>query len=346
MYAQGRRAQRSAQTAGRPGPARGPRPGTLPPGPEALLSLQRAAGNAAVVKTHGPVVQRVAVTDPRSKQSVETDGLSPEQRVALATQLLRAKKTKELDRLRAAHPDERDSLSERALRTIMPRYRDVHAESEGDSESEDPNVFYRTLRPEELPLRNGLRPPIGNDVTKSAADHIRAGSRAKVKSSWVSFTRSLKTAAAWAAENESRIAKVRLPDGARVTEGRVYDTTDPEQLAAVFGNSGGSAENFAKASQEVVVKGGLDAEAVLRVFKAKYISPEQYEQHKAGSATDSDLYAVVRTRAKVTESKQKTTPKPIGIYSHQETELAAPKRKNREGTPENDERGARARVAS
>ncbi|MFD6278507.1 hypothetical protein ACFWFI_23515 [Streptomyces sp. NPDC060209] len=346
MHAQGRRAQRSAQDVGRPGPARGPRPGTRPPGPEALLSLQRTAGNAAVVRTLAPVIQRAAVTDPRSKQSVETNGLSPEQRVALAAQLLRAKKAKELDRLRAAHPDERDSLSERALRAIMPRYREVHAESEGDSESEDPNVFYRTLRPEELPLRNGLRPPIGNDVTKSAADHIRAGSKAKVKSSWVSFTRSLKTAAAWAAENESRIAKVRLPDEARVTEGRVYDTTDPEQLAAVFGNSGGSAENFAKASQEVVVKGGLDADAVLKVFKAKYISPEQYEQYKTGSTTDTDLYAVVRTRAKVTEKKQRMAPKSIGLYSHQETELAAPKRKNREGTPENDERGNRARVAS
>ncbi|MFF1920252.1 hypothetical protein ACFVW8_06700 [Streptomyces sp. NPDC058221] len=325
---------------------RGPRPGTRPPGSAALLPLPHAAGNAAVVRALAPVIQRTAVTDPRTKQSVETDGLSPEQRVVLATQLLRAKKARELDRLRAAHPEERDSLSEQALRAIMPRYRDLHPESEGDSESEDPNVFYRTLRSEELPLRNGLRPPMDSDVTKSAADHIRAGSRAKVKSSWVSFTRSLKTAAAWAAENESRIAKVKLPQEARVTEGRVYDTTDPEQLAAVFGNTGGSAENFAKASQEVVVKGGLDAETVLRVFKAKYLSPEQYEQYKTGSATDSELYAVVRTRAKVTENKQKLAPKPIGVYSHQETELAAPKRKNRDGTPEKDERANRARVAS
>ncbi|MFE4450904.1 hypothetical protein [Streptomyces sp. NPDC056796] len=345
MYAQGRRAQRGAQDVGRQGPARGPRPGTRPQGPEALLALQRAAGNAAVVRTLRPVVQRAPVTDPRSKRSVESDGLSPEERVQLATQLLRAKKAKELDRLRAAHPDERDSLSERALRSIMPRYRDVHAESEGDSESEDPTIAYRTLRPEELPQRNGLRPPLGNDPAKSAADHIRAGSKAKVKSSWVSFTRSLKTAAAWAAENESRIAKVKLPDKARIAEGRVYDTTDPEQLAAVFGDSGGSAENFAKASQEVVVKGGLDAETVLGVFKAKYISPEQYEQYRTASTSDSDLYAVVRTRAKVTENKQKTSPKPIGIYNHQETELAAPKRKNRDGTPEDDARGNRARIA-
>ncbi|MDT0611533.1 hypothetical protein [Streptomyces lancefieldiae] len=346
MYAQGHRAQQRAQDVARPKPARGPRPGTRPPGSEALLSLQRTAGNAAVVRAVTPMVQRVAVTDPRSRQPVETSRLTPEERVQLAAQLLRAKKTKELDRLRAAHPDERDSLSERALRAIMPRYRDVHAESEGESESEDPNVFYRTLRPEELPLRNGLRPPVGHDPSKSAADHIRAGSRAKVKSSWVSFTRSLKTAAAWAAENESRIAKVKLPAGARVEDGRVYDTTDPEQLAAVFGGNGGSAENFAKASQEVVVKGGLGAEAVLEVFKAKYLSPEEYEQHKTAPTTDSGLYAVVRTRAKVTENKQKLRPKPIGIYNHQETALAAPKRKDRDDSPENDERRNRARITS
>jgi hypothetical protein len=302
-------------------------------------------GNAAVVRALAPVVQRVAVTDPRTKQSVETGTLTPEQRVALAAQLLRFKKTKELQRLRDAHPDERDGLSERALRAVMPRYRDVHPESEGESESEDPNVFYRTLRPEELPLRNGLRPPVGHDPDKTAADHIRAGSRAKVKSSWVSFTRSIKTAAAWAAENESRIAKVRLPEGARVEEGRVYDTTDPEQLAAVFGDSGGSAENFAKASQEVVVRGGLGAEAVLQVFKAKYVSPEEYEQYKTGAATDTGLYAVVRTRAKVTENKVKLPPKPIGIYNHQETDLPGPKRKDRERTPENDERSNRVRIA-
>ncbi|MEU3411880.1 hypothetical protein [Streptomyces sp. NPDC006658] len=345
MYAQGHRARQSAQDEDRRAPAHAPRPGARSPAPGTLLHLQRTAGNAAAVRALAPVVQRVAVTDPNSRQSVETSGLSPEQRVVLATQLLRAKKTKELERLRTAHPDEQASLSEQALRAIMPRYRDVHPESEGESESEDPNVFYRTLRPEELPLRNGLRPPVGHDVTKSAADHIRAGSRAKVKSSWVSFTRSLKTAAAWAAENESRIAKVKLPDGARVVEGRVYDTTDPEQLAAVFGNNGGSAENFAKASQEVVVKGGLGAEAVLQVFKAKYLTPEQYEQYKTGAATDSDLYAVVRTRAKVTENKQKLAPKPIGIYNHQETELAAPKRKDRDRTPDED-RGSRARLTA
>ncbi|MFF5471900.1 hypothetical protein [Streptomyces achromogenes] len=346
MYAQGHRAQQRERDAERQAPARGQRPGSLPPGPEGLLHLQRTVGNAAVVRALGPVVQRAAVTDPRTKRSVESGGLSPEERVELAAQLLRAKKTKELERLRAAHPDEADILSERALRAIMPRYRDVHPESEGESESEDPSVFYRTLRPEELPLRNGLRPPAGHDPDKTAADHIRAGSRAKVKSRWVSFTRSIKTAAAWAAENESRIAKVKLPDGARVEEGRVYDTTDPVQLAAVFGDNGGSAENFAKASQEVVVKDGLGAEAVLQVFKAKYLTPEQYEQYKTGAATDAGLYAVVRTRAKVTESKQKLAPKPIGIYQHQEPQFGLPKRKDRERTPENDDRSNRPRTTA
>ncbi|MFD0395074.1 hypothetical protein ACFQ3Z_34225 [Streptomyces nogalater] len=272
MYAQGRRARRSAQDDERQTLARGPRPGTLPPGPGTLLHLQRTAGNAAAVRALAPVVQRVAVTDPRSRQSVETGTLTPEQRVTLAAQLLRAKKTKELERLRAAHPDERDSLSERALRAIMPRYRDVHPESEESRRARTPTSSTARSAPRNCPCatacarRSATTPPSPPPITS-------ARSRAKVKSSWVSFTRSLKTAAAWAAENESRIAKVRLPEGARVEEGRVYDTTDPVQLAAVFGDNGGSAENFAKASQEVVVRGGLGAEAVLRVFKAKYLSP-------------------------------------------------------------------------
>ncbi|MFD0395073.1 hypothetical protein ACFQ3Z_34220 [Streptomyces nogalater] len=48
----------------------------------------------------------------------------------------------------------------------------------------------------------------------------------------------------------------------------------------------------------------------------------------------------------MTENKQKLAPKPIGVYHHQETELAAPKRKDRDRTPENDERAHRARLTT
>lgn len=157
------------------------RAGHQHPAAGSLLALQNRAGNSAVARTLGnrrPAVQRVKVK-PKGGESVETSKLTPQQRVQLAAQLLRHKQAGPLGRLRAAHPSEADALSDQELRRIMPRYREVHAESDGESENEDPNTLYRTLRENENPHKDGFRPPRDTTPTSPRTATSAPGPRTK-----------------------------------------------------------------------------------------------------------------------------------------------------------------------
>lgn len=213
--------------------------------------------------------------------------------------------------------DEEGEQEEKASSSQYTRKR--HPLSEGESESEDPNVLWRSLRPEEDPQKLGLRPPKGHDPAITASAHIAAGSKAKTKSAWVSASRSRKVAGAWAtaAKGGKRVAKFRLPSGARErklrlgdakTQSRaVYDLTEREQALEVFPTGRGSSYHSALASQEVIIHGGVEKEAVEGVFDAVTVTVKKYEELKALKAqgktpmhNGQEVHALFRTRAKKT----------------------------------------------
>lgn len=194
-----------------------------------------------------------------------------------------------------------ESHSEDSKTASRPRVRPPHPQSDGESESGDPAVLYRALRPEEDPWKNGLQPPEGNDPTISARAHVQAGSKAERKSDWVSATRSLKTAAVWAASSGTgRVAKLRA------TETRI-DLTDAAQAKEVF-PKGGMGLNAAKGSQEVLIKGGVPAENILDVFNAQKLLVTDYKERKARAADASGGEAVILLR-----SRTKTAGDPIPV---------------------------------
>jgi hypothetical protein len=200
-----------------------------------------------------------------------------------------------------------------------PRYRKEDPLSEGESESEDPNIGWRSIRAEEDPFTKGLRPPEDHDPGISAVAHVSAGSRAKVKSAWVSGSRSKKVAAAWGSESKSKlVVKFRVSPGVRAHkfEGRpgFFDLTDPDQAALLFPGGSGSVLNTAKASQEMLIHGGVPPSDVLALFEARKVSVTEFKRLKAELATGKEvfldgkrLYAVVRTR---TEVKKGRRPQP------------------------------------
>lgn len=184
---------------------------------------------------------------------------------------------------------------------IAPRSRSAHSLSDGESDSEDPSIFYRSLRPEEDPFNTGLRPPQGCDPSITASQHVVAGSKAKIKSAEVSFTRSLKVASAWAAKRNGRVAKVKLPPYTKH-----IDLTQPSQARKVFPALKGTSYNQAKASQEVLIKFGLGSESVLDVYDVRKLSVSEYNKLKGSSK--SAIFIRSRSTAKSSPTPAMLTP--------------------------------------
>jgi len=197
-----------------------------------------------------------------------------------------------------------ESESEKPARK-RPRVRKEHPDSEGESESEDPNILYRSLRDDEDPLKTGLLPPKGHDPNKTARQHVTAGTRSKAKSPFVSFSRSMKLAGAWASKNQGgRVAKVKLTPSLR--KGRaIVDLTEQRQARSVFPTLKGSSYNTALSSQEVLVKRGLPKESVLGVYNARKVTEKEYGALKEGKG---GVVKKARSRAEATVKKKKTTP--------------------------------------
>lgn len=202
---------------------------------------------------------------------------------------------------------EMESASDDDAEIARPRTRAMHHLSDGESESEDPSIVWRSLRKNEEVKVKGVRPPDGHDPDVSASAHISAGSKAKVKSAWVSTSRSRKVATAWASESDGRVAKLKIPEDADPDS--VFDLTNPNDAHEIFPSGKGSTLNTAKASQEVVIKGGLGPEQVLALFEARKITVKEYEDIKRRMASGEKIiidgkkvYAVFRTRSKATGS--------------------------------------------
>ena len=117
----------------------------------------------------------------------------------------------------------------------------------------DSNTAYRVIRPDENPAA-GLVAKNPN-ANYSIAAHVRNGSR--LRTQFISATRDLSVAEKWAAKTGNRIVEIsldRLP-------GRVTDlSTEAGRQAHLAGNR--IAQNFARASAEVLVEGGVPANAV------------------------------------------------------------------------------------
>lgn len=205
------------------------------------------------------------------------------------------------------------------LNLKKPRSRHFHDDSEGSSENEDSNILWRALRPEEKDdiFENGINPPLSNDPKISAATHISTGSRLKLKSDWISSSRSRKVAGAWAAnEGSGFVVKFNLPKNK--SENQFYDLTNPIHASIVFPNERHPALNFAKASQEVVIKGKIGHENILHLYRAKVITENDYmklhEQLESGNELyieDMKVYAIFKTRTKSSEN-----PRPIVLLDY------------------------------
>jgi hypothetical protein len=92
-------------------------------------------------------------------------------------------------------------------------------------------------------------------------------------------------AGAHASENKEGgkpVGRVATFDATKAREeGRVADLTNAEDQKKVFGErGGGTAANFAKASQEVLIKGGVGPEDVTKVEDARKPSVKEYNQIK------------------------------------------------------------------
>jgi hypothetical protein len=196
-----------------------------------------------------------------------------------------------------------------AAETSSPRTRERHADSSGESESGSPTTLYRSLRRDEQPFERGLLPPDNHDVNVSASMHVAKGSSLLVPSAYVSATRSIKTAAAWAGREEGgRVARFTNPSRDR----EVYDLTNPDHQAEVFGDSRAPARNFAKGSQEVVIKHGVPPENIRAVYDARAVSEAAYQDAK--NNPPEGMYKQIKSRSKVQEKKVKTQPTPVQLY--------------------------------
>nr|WP_256579910.1 MULTISPECIES: RHS repeat-associated core domain-containing protein [unclassified Pseudomonas] len=191
--------------------------------------------------------------------------------------------------------------------SVPPRVRARHPDSEGESESEDPDIFYRALRKDETRLKlRGLRPPIGHDKFTSSYEHVRRGTRALLKSRWISGTRSLKVAGIWAAEGSKRVVKFRRP-----AESTTFDLTTEQGRAAMqqehadapgskpIGGELNMVMNFAKGSQEVLIDSYVEPEAILEVYEATLISEKERLEWVKNNPGPSAEQKVIRTRSTV-----------------------------------------------
>ncbi|CAF3809598.1 unnamed protein product [Rotaria sordida] len=171
------------------------------------------------------------------------------------------------------------------------RRRQRRPSSEGDSESENPNILYRAIREDEQPFEDGLRPPPNHDPNKSATSHIRSGTRAKQKSPWISATHSLKEAARWASVKEGRVVVFEIPQDLADQsdlphESRtMYDLTNLNDARLIF-PKGGPGLRSAESSQEVIIKDHIPPKCISTVYKVISVSKDEYEARKKEASSD------------------------------------------------------------
>jgi len=161
---------------------------------------------------------------------------------------------------------------EKGKRYVHPaRWRDMDPESEGESDSGNPFIAHRALREDEGDvLTRGIVPRPGYDPQKTLSQHITSGSRAKKKARFISASRSIKVAGAWAG-NQKKVATFELGSGVKA-----YNFTGmvpPVKL-------GVTALSAARASQEVCIDGSIPPQNILNISTVHEVEPDVYDEHR------------------------------------------------------------------
>ena len=116
------------------------------------------------------------------------------------------------------------------------------------------DTVYRVLRPDEDPA-DGLFPKDPN-AKASIDDHVRFGSKPGYVSQYISATKELDVARAWAAKSGSRIASIDLSQvPGEVTDLSTYENRDWYLLDA-------KGRGYAMKSEEVIIRGAIPPAAV------------------------------------------------------------------------------------
>ncbi|WP_421216636.1 hypothetical protein [Aeromonas jandaei] len=220
----------------------------------------------------------------------------------------------------SANQDSTDMVD--GWRSTLSYKSERHNESEGESESEDHTIVYRALRPDELPYEHGLLPPTGSDPSKTSSQHVQAGTKAKVKSAWVSTTRSIRTAGAWATyEGEGRVAKLKIPSN--IPKEYWHDLSTPQGIYDVFNTKLPLDKKtppgerrpqtgvwFSISSKEVLLKGGVPPSSILAVYKAERVSEREYDTGKATGDPDTKYF---KSRSKKIVAGVRQHPYPVRL---------------------------------
>tara|TARA_B100001758_G_C18396328_1_gene606184 strand:+ start:961 stop:1869 length:909 start_codon:yes stop_codon:yes gene_type:complete len=174
-----------------------------------------------------------------------------------------------------------------------------------------PHILYRSLRPEEvftLVNSGALLPPCTPcpeageccDITPGA--HINSGSKANMKSSWISTTKSVVCAALWSSNRPSKDGEItRLPSDKLAKSSGIFAeiiTKDLEMIDPAVLDLGVTAKNSAMASSETLIKNKIPMENISQLFMSQQVNKsewEAYEGHKvSGKRTKSasKLYVI------------------------------------------------------
>lgn len=178
----------------------------------------------------------------------------------------------------------------------------------------DDDIAYRALRSDEWGFyRRGLTAPDEESNSVDAFTHVSLGSRCRKvreQSPYLSATRSLGVAAAWAAASraqgasQGRVAKFYFKKAAKD-----YDLTNADDIAKFMnGRNNPRVLNSAKRSQEVLKHKKVPPHHILDAYMATYLKKREYEAYmRAGFSAD---FQVVTAAARA-----KDTPRPIKVMS-------------------------------
>ena len=170
------------------------------------------------------------------------------------------------------------------------------------------SLLFRALRPDELITlfeKNALLPPCNPCPGKpcceiTATAHVNSGSRAKIKSSWISTTRNPGIAALWSSTTKTKEGYVVRLEGRHssgvfaVINHTGLNTYDPVKDESI----GVTARNAAQKSEEILIKDIIPATNVIGLCQATQVKKSEYEEWKGGkisgkrTSKSSHLYVI------------------------------------------------------
>jgi hypothetical protein len=165
---------------------------------------------------------------------------------------------------------------------------DIEVSNEETVDQTD-NIVYRAVRPDELGTliaSGALLPPCtncpGNECCNiSAAAHVTSGSRAILKSRWISTTKSLSIAALWSARKGNAFFSTNIESGR--SSGIIaaihlhgLDSVDPTKLPDI----GVTGKNAAMASREILIKDKIPYSNIVGMYQAKSVTKAEYDDFK------------------------------------------------------------------